>query len=169
MAINLDRWFKSAFSSLVVAGGIVGGLLAFSSHTAHAAEDPSTEMKTIGGVLRVVNEQFSPHLVLNKKKISGIDNDSITLKQKFNVAGNDVVLVQQNCSGSSCSYSNLNFVTITSTGKITVSESMDADEGGTAEVKAVGDTLIIKTETYEGRRKKTSTWIYANGNVKKTK
>ena len=136
---------------------------------AYAAEDSSVEMKTIGGILRVAVEPFPPHLTLNKRRILGVEDDQITLKQKFKVAGNDVVLVQRNCGGSSCSYSTLNFVTITSAGKITVSEDIVADEEGDAEVNVTGDTLVIKTETYQGRRKKTSTWTYINGTVHGTK
>ena len=170
MSISTQHQLANPASSLVVAAGLVCSAFFFPTFTVSATEDPSVSVKTVGGVLRVVSEPFPPHLVLNKNKIPGIENDLITLKQKFKVAGNDVVLVHHNCSGSSCGgASTLNFVTVAVNGKVNVSEDIAADEDGTVDVKAVGDTLVVKTETFEGRRKKTSTWTYANGKVVRSK
>jgi hypothetical protein len=147
---------------------------------AHAADDPQTTAPTVGGLMRVVyvKDELVNRLTLNGKTIYRIeggkpyamDDSHVVIKQKFRVGANDAVLVQTNCGGSGCGgYSTLWFVTVTPAGKPLVSDGMDADEEGTAEVKVAGDQLSITTVTMDGRRKKTHRWAYANGAVKVAK
>jgi hypothetical protein len=139
-------------------------------------DDPSETLKTVGGVLRVVNH-YGRRVTLNNKdvyyeKTGGevLGGDHVSLTQKFSVAGNDVVLVSINCGGSGCGGSSSLYVaTITPAGKVTVSDAMEANEDGDADVKVTGTTLMLTTKTYDGRRSKTHRWVYANGKVAKAK
>lgn len=140
----------------------------------HAAEDPQSTVPTVGGVMRVVQGEAGNRLTLNGKPIYRVEGGKtfamedgvVVIKQKFRVGANDAVLVQTNCGGSACAYSILWFVTVTPAGKPSVSDGIDADADGTAEVKVAGDHLAVTTVTMDGRRKKTQRWVYANGAVK---
>jgi hypothetical protein len=156
----------------------VCGATIFASATASAAEGPDTMMKTVGGVLRVVEvDNVLKQLTFNNKLVSNVEGgrsfpleeSHVSIKQKFTVEGNDVVFVRINCGGSSCGGSStLWIVLITPRGKISVLEGIEANEEGIAVVQAEGNTLKIET-TVGYRKKKTNRWTYANGKVEKSK
>lgn len=165
----------NAFSALSMIAAIA--FFSFAPSASFANDDPEAVMKTVGGILRVVDSDEGQHLTLNNKEVldtrdsrGAVFGDArIRLRQKHQISGNEVVLVQTNCDGTACNFSTLSFLTITPAGKYTVSDGMDADEEGWADVKLVGSTLSVTTKTYEGRRSKTHRWVYSNGKVAKSK
>lgn len=150
------------------------------SRPATAVDDPERVMKTVGGVLQVAGEAGEKRLLLNKKPVTYMDgtnkselaDDIIVLQEKYRLKGNDIVMLYTACSGSSCSYSSVYFVTVTPAGKATVAGSIEAGEGGLAkeEVKVVGDTLAISSTTFiSPRKKKTERWTLVDGKLDRSK
>lgn len=169
--MSLRRSFNVALFSAI-------GLSVLTHPPAKAADESARVIKTVGGTLTVAQSGPGQRLLLNKKPVERmegsrrfvVEDDSVALKQVFRVGPDDVALVQTNCAGSACGgASTLWLVTVTPAGKVTVSDGMDADEQGNAELKMVGDQLVVTTTTVDGRRKKTNSWTYANGKIAKSK
>lgn len=141
-----------------------------SAQAERKASDPDKRMQTIGGVLQVTplegdyNSFDNNHLYLNKKKIPAFEVENVELKSKYSIAGNDVILITSYSSGSCCPWTDWYFLTITPKGAASLSDPITVTDDPKIEVGKEKITLI--TTKVDGRRKKTKTWVYANGNVK---
>jgi hypothetical protein len=124
-------------------------------------------IKTVGGTLSVKAVDGSKELRLRGKKLPGIGADHVAIKGKFSIAGNDVVLVEDNCLGSACTISSLHFVTVTPQGKTSLSPAIELPEGEEPQVVADDLKITLTTTVFQGRKRRTETWVYANGTVTK--
>lgn len=149
------------------------------------AEDLSEDkVKTVGGVLSINHDDPSGMhpLLLNKKKLLDIETDQSSLIKKFNVAGNDVILLSWATGGTCCPWKNYAFITITPSGSVAFSPALEKTISGqvlsgkiaTAEsdfpiFTQENAKITFSTVTLDGRRKKTTRWAYEEGNVKEVR
>jgi hypothetical protein len=125
-------------------------------------------MQTTAGILRVAPDPDGSNMVvIGKEKVKEVEGDDfIFFHKKFSLNGNDVVLISSNCGGSGCSLEGWHFLTITPNGKVSVSPQMYVSDGEQPTVETDKDRIIFKAIQRDGRRKKSTTWIYSNGTAK---
>ena len=159
-----------------LATAILTAILIVLARPAGAADDPTRVMKTVGGIIQVEEKDPGRRLLFNRKPITYMDgtknielsNDIIILQDKYSLKGNDVVMLYSACSGSSCNYSSVYFVTVSPAGVATVAGVIAAGEGGLAkaDVKVMGDTLEISSSTFiSPRKRRTSRWVLSDGKL----
>lgn len=146
---------------------------------AMAADGSQKTIKTIGGILRVLGEP--PHgqrVTLNGKSIHyvgeddrkhPVEQDSIEIMQTYRIQESDVVLVQGMASGNCCPFRYIYLIVIDQDGKAAALGPVVGSESEDANIKIAGEKIYIETKEYEGRRSKTNRWIYADGQLRKTR
>jgi hypothetical protein len=160
--MKLDR--VSARMSLLPAIGLAMAMV--SGMAQSAPVDPRKTMKTVAGVLRVHGSE-PERLLLNGKPLAGVEDDSVTLLQRFALKGDEVIAVFANCGGNGCTDGSVHLVTVSPGGKVTVSEAISGggEDGSEANIAAVGDTIVVTTSTGEGTNRKALKWVLAGGKL----
>jgi hypothetical protein len=126
-----------------------------------------SSIQTIAGELKIVRDpDGTKQVLLGKVRINEAEDDFVDIRKKFSMNGNDVVLMSNQCGGSGCSFKSWFFLTITPNGKVSVSPQMVGADNENATVEVDKEKIIVKVIARDGRRKKTTTWIYANGTAK---
>lgn len=89
-----------------------------------------------------------------------MEDEFLSIERVYQIAGDDVVLVQHNCGGSACSFPSIAFITLRADGTHSVSEWFDPN----TEIKPVkvGDKLVVDLGYHQGKQE---TLTYANGEV----
>jgi len=125
----------------------------------------SDSFQTVGGVLRVTDHDAVKQLLLDQRKVSGIEGDFIHLVTAYRFKGRDTVLVTTACGGSSCNYTSFALLDIQADGQVKVlsDEQLTLDaEGATPDVvPQVDGSLLIAFRGFKGAQR----WLYANGGL----
>ncbi|MEQ1527027.1 MAG: hypothetical protein ABL911_09815 [Gallionella sp.] len=88
-----------------------------------------------------------------------IEDDALSVERVYQIAGDDVVMIQRNCTGSGCSPS-IAFITLRANGTHVASQWFYTNTGNTINPVKVGDKLIVDLGFDEGVQK---TLTYENG------
>lgn len=127
----------------------------------------SDSFQTPVGLLRVVDDKGSKHLMFGQKVIAGIEGDLIHLASAYRVQNRDTVLVTMACSGSSCSYTSFALLDIQSDGQVKVVSNKElviaADSAVPAVAPQADGSLLISFSGFKG----TQRWRYADGALTK--
>lgn len=135
------------------------------------AEGPSTgalgmaeSVRTVGGLLEVRDSlEIGKAVFLNGKQIPGIGNSIVSLDYRASIAGNDVVIVNEDAGAGSGCYGNYSFVTITPRGQAAVGKQK-ADSCD-AKIVSTPTAITITSIEHDGRRTKTTLTTYTKDGV----
>lgn len=149
---------------------IIAGSLTMTPYLTKAQEnDPSSKMQTVAGVLQVKEDAKNGGraVFLNNKTIDGegLRDDHIRLVRKFSIGGRDVVLVRNQCGGSGCRLVSYTFLTIPAKGTPIVSKELIIGDEGEPKIEFTQDNIFLTTVEHDGRRSKTTVWVYSDGKV----
>lgn len=149
---------------------IIAGSLMTNTYPTNAQEkDLTSKMQTVGGILQVKEDAKNGGraVFLSNKKIDGdgLSDDHVELIRKFSIGGRDVVLVRTNCGGSSCRLVSYTFLTIPAKGTPIVSAEHIFGDEGDPKIEFSQDNIFLTTVEHDGRRSKTTVWVYADGKV----
>jgi len=111
--------------------------------------------------------ELEKDLVLNKKTVASIEAYSASIEYKFKIDDKDVLLIGVGSGGNACP-ANYMFATISPAGKFSKTEEF----GNCSDIPTVkydDKSITVSLPSGGGRRSKTESWTYLNGNVQKQK